>query len=231
MAGLDPAISVRRSEVAGSSPAMTDVVEIGVVVGLAAEARIARRLGHPVAIGGGAAAGAESAARRLVADGVTALLSFGLCGGLDPALQPGALLIPEAVLDGGTRYATSPTIAARFGAMTSDLVLGGAQAAATAAEKRRLRDATGAAAIDLESGAVARVAAEAGLPFAVLRAVCDPAGQDLPPAALGALDGNGAIGFLRVLAALAGRPVELPALLVLAGQAAAARRSLVRATS
>jgi adenosylhomocysteine nucleosidase len=205
--------------------------DLGVVVGLAAEARIARRLGHPVAIGGGGPAGAEAAARRLLADGATALLSFGLCGGLDPALRPGALLIPEAVLDGSTRHAASVAIAARFGGATPHLLMGGAVVAATAAEKRLLREATGAAAIDLESGVVARAAAAAGLPFAALRAVCDPADQDLPPAALVALDANGAIGFFRVLAALAAHPAQLPALLVLARQAAAARAGLLRAVT
>jgi adenosylhomocysteine nucleosidase len=202
------------------------MTRVAVVVGLTAEARIARRLGHPVAIGGGGVVGAETAARRLVADGATALLSFGLCGALDPALAPGTVLIPAAVLEHTTRYPTSPAITARFGATTSHVLLGGTRIAVTGAEKRRLHQTTGAAAIDLESGAVARVAAETGLPFAALRAVCDPAAEDLPPAALVALDSHGAIGLLKVLASLARRPGQLPALLELAGHAAAARRSL-----
>jgi adenosylhomocysteine nucleosidase len=206
-------------------------MRLGIVVGLAAEARIARRLSHPVAIGGGGAAGAEAAARRLVADGAMALLSFGLCGALDPVLRPGALMVPEAVLADGAHHATSPIIAARFGGATPHLLLGGAQIAAIAAEKRRLHEATRAAAIDLESGAVARVAAAHNLPFAVLRAVCDPADQDLPPAALVALDGKGAIGLFRVLAALAAQPSQLPALLALARQAAAARKALLQAVA
>jgi hypothetical protein len=59
-----------------------------IVVGLKAEALLARRLGVPVMIGGGTAAGAEMAARRAVAEGATALVSFGLAGGLDPSLRP-----------------------------------------------------------------------------------------------------------------------------------------------
>ncbi len=200
-------------------------------MGLVAEARIARRLGEPVAIGGGGAAGAEAAARRLVADGVAGLLSFGLCGGLDPALAAGALLIPEVVLHDWKRYPADPALAGRFGGTTGHLLLGGAEVVALAAEKRRLHAATKAVAIDLESGAVARVAAQAGLPFAALRAVCDPAAQDLPPVALAALDAGGAIGPLRVLGSLAARPWQLPALLALARQAAAARRSLAQAVA
>jgi adenosylhomocysteine nucleosidase len=158
-------------------------------------------------------------------------LSLGLCGGLDPALRPGALLVPHAVLADGKRHMASAAIATRFGGLTPHILLAGDQVAATAAEKRRLHAATGAAAIDLESGAVARVAAWAGLPFAVLRAVCDPAEQDLPPAALVALDGKGAIGLFRVLASLAAQPAQLPGLLTLARQATTARRSLLRAVA
>jgi adenosylhomocysteine nucleosidase len=205
--------------------------DTGVVVGLAAEARIARRLGYEIAIGGGGPAGAEQAARRLVAQGATALISFGLCGGLDPALRPGALLVPHAVRDGATHYAADPALAARFGAFTAHLLLGGTQIAVTAGEKQRLRETTGAAAIDLESGAVARIATASGLPFAAVRAVCDPAEDDLPPAALIALDATGAIGFGRLLASLAADPGQLPALLALARHAAAGRRSLVRAAA
>jgi adenosylhomocysteine nucleosidase len=202
-------------------------ITIGVVVGLAAEARIARRLGWPVAIGGGGAAGAETAAIRLAASGVGGLLSFGLCGGLDPALPAGALIIPDTVLAGGTRYATDPAIAAQFGGAMALTVVAQDTAAVSAAAKQLLRAATGAAAVDLESGAVARVASAHGLPFAVIRAVCDPAGQDLPPAAIAALDADGAISLLRVLGSVARHPGQLPALLALARQAAAARAALL----
>jgi adenosylhomocysteine nucleosidase len=83
-------------------------------------------------------------------------------------------------------------------------------------------------AVDLETGAVARVAAAHGLPFAVLRAICDPAERDLPPAALVALNARGAIGLARVAGSLIAWPGQVPALLRLAADAAAARRSLAR---
>ena len=79
----------------------------GIVVGLAAEARVARPLGWPIAIGGGTVAGAEAAAERLVREGVTALVSFGIAGGLDPALRPGTIVVPQEVLmDDGERLQT-----------------------------------------------------------------------------------------------------------------------------
>ena len=84
-----------------------------IVVGLRAEALLARRLGVPVVIGGGTAAGAEAAARRaVVAAGATALVSFGLAGGLDPGLRPGALVVPTAVLCGDRSFAADPALMA-----------------------------------------------------------------------------------------------------------------------
>jgi len=105
-------------------------------------------------------------------------------------------------------------------------VLAGDAVAADAAAKRALFATTAAQAIDLESGGVARVADLHGLPFAVVRAICDPAERDLPPAALVALDRAGAIGFLAVLRSVARRPGQIPGLLALGRDAARARRGL-----
>nr|WP_294543687.1 hypothetical protein [uncultured Rhodopila sp.] len=200
---------------------------IGFVTGLAAEARIAARFGGAVAIGGGTPAGAAEAALRLVRDGATALVSFGLAGGLDPALRPGMVVVPDTVLAGGRRFAADARLAARFGGLTGHCLVAGDAIVADAAAKRALFAATGAQAIDLESGSVARVADEHGLPFAVVRAICDPAERDLPPAALVALDHGGAIGLLAVLRSVARRPGQIPGLLALARDAARARRGLV----
>jgi adenosylhomocysteine nucleosidase len=198
-----------------------------VVVGLAAEARIARRLGLPVAIGGGTTEGAQSAADLLMAEGASALISLGLAGGLYPGLRPGVLIVPTAVIAGDDRHATDADLSRMLGGVTDDVVLGADTVISSAAEKRSLHQRTGATAADLESGAVARVAATQGVPFAVLRAICDPAERGLPPAALAALDARGAIGVWRVAASLVTRPGQLPALLALAADAVAARRSLV----
>jgi adenosylhomocysteine nucleosidase len=185
-----------------------------------------------VRAGGGDAAGAARAAEAL-APQVDALVSFGLAGGLDPALPSGALLVPHTVLDRGERFAADAGLAAALGGMTPHTLLGGGTVLATVADKRAVRAETGAAAVDLESAAVARAARRHGRPFAVLRAVCDPADRALPHAALVALDPAGGIVPLRVAAAVLTRPWEIPALLALARDAARARAALlgrVRAT-
>jgi adenosylhomocysteine nucleosidase len=202
-------------------------MRLGFVVGLTAEARIAARFGFAARAGGGTPAGALEAASRLVADGATGLVSFGLAGGLDPALRPGMVVIPDGVVSDGEVFLADGALAARFGGLTGHRLLAGSAIAADAVTKRALLTATGGQAIDLESGSVARVAASHGLPFAVVRAICDPAERDLPPAALVALNQAGAIGFLAVLRSVLRAPGQIPGLLALARDAAQARRGLV----
>ncbi|WP_428486253.1 hypothetical protein [Rhodopila sp.] len=201
---------------------------LGFVVGLAAEAQIARRFGCPVLAGGGTPNGAADAARRLIENGADALVSFGLAGGLDPALRPGTIIVPEAVLSDDRMYKADPDLGRRFGGLTRHCLLAGTSVAADAAAKHRLHISTRAQAIDLESGSVAKTAEAHDLAFVVVRAICDPAGRNLPPAALMALDHQGEIGLPQVLTSLLRQPLQLPALLKLASDAARARRALVR---
>jgi adenosylhomocysteine nucleosidase len=164
----------------------------------------------------------------LIAQGATALVSFGLAGGLDPVLRPGTVIVPSGVLSGGATLATDSPLAAYFGGLTGHVILAGETVVAEAVAKRRLFSATHAHAIDLESGAVARIAQAYELPFVVVRAICDPAERDLPPAALVALDPNGGIGLMPVIRSLLRQPSQIIGLLTLARDAALARRALVR---
>ncbi|MDE2581114.1 MAG: hypothetical protein KGL52_05730 [Rhodospirillales bacterium] len=211
---------------AGGVAVQAPFERVGVVVGLSAEARLARRLGAAVAIGGGSPAGARRAAVSLAERGVAALISFGLAGGLDPALPAGTVLVPQAVRQEGRLVPVDTGLAHALGGSTGHTLLCGKIAIATAADKALAWRNTGCAAVDLETGAVVAVAAERGLGFAVLRAVCDTGNRDLPPAALAALDQQGMIGVGRVLASVLARPAQLSALLGLAREAAAARQAL-----
>jgi adenosylhomocysteine nucleosidase len=205
-----------------------DPSKIAFITGLTAEAALLRGTPFPCAAGGGTPDGAAVAAQTLVDNGAKSLISFGLAGGLDPALLPGALIIPGAIIEGDQRHDCAPHFTAWLGGPNAATMLAGAEIAVTAADKSALFARTNAAAIDLESGAVARIATANGVPFAVLRAICDPASQDLPPAALAALNTKGSIGLLRVLASLLRHPVQLPALFALARDAKAARAALAQ---
>jgi len=204
-----------------------DGVKIGFVVGLAAEAALLRGTRFMVAVGGGRPAGAAAAASRLIELGAEGLVSFGLAGGLDAALAPGSVVVPRAVLEAGRAYDCDPGLVQWLGGANAAVMFAGGDIVVSAAEKGRLFAESGAAAVDLESGAVALVAAARGVKFAVLRAVADPAWRDLPPAALIALNSVGKIGFLRVLGSVLREPGQVPGLLGLARDAGAARRALV----
>ncbi len=203
-----------------------DGKKIGFVTGLAAEAALLRGTGFGVAAGGGTPAGAWRAAELLVAQGVTALISFGLAGGLRADLRPGAVLVPNAVMEGAARYPCDGALMAWLGGSTGEAILAGETIAASATEKAALLAQFGAPAVDLESGAVARVAAAQGVRFAVLRAIADPAARNLAPAALVPLKADGGIDLAGVLRAVLRRPGQIPGLMALAGDASRARAAL-----
>jgi adenosylhomocysteine nucleosidase len=198
----------------------------GGITGLTAEAALLTATPLRVAIGGGTPAGAIRAAQSLLDQGATALISFGLAGGLNPTYRPGTLLIPRAIITGSARYPCDPDLCHALGGTTGEVVLGHDVIAATRAEKSALFAATGAAAIDLESGAVATCAAANGIKFAALRAIADPAWRDLPPLALNALDASGKIRWGFVLRELWRQPGDLPGLVQIGADANRARRTL-----
>ncbi len=193
---------------------------------MAAEARLARGLGGLVGIGGGGADGAADAAERLLGQGALALLSFGLAGGLSPALEAGAVVVPASVLAGDQFWAVDPALAALLGEPAGVLLAANGIIATREAKQAAWRR-TGAVAADLESGAVAQAASRRRIPFAVLRAVCDPARRSLPPAALDALDARGRIQAAALLASLLRHPGQVAGLAALAREAAQARRALL----
>ena len=201
---------------------------IGFLVGMRAEARLLRPLrgAAPIAVSGATRAGAANAARLLIRAGATELVSFGLAAGLDPAMRPGTLLVPSYILVDGHHALPDLSLCARLGGVTAGGLLHSDEIVAGSAAKRALHARTGCAALDMESGAVARAAQAAGLAFAALRAVCDPAERDLPEVAARALDSSGRLAWTRMLAALLRRPGQVPQLALLAGDAARARRAL-----
>lgn len=110
-----------------------------------------------------------------------------------------------------------------------DDLLGATRIVAARNAKAELHRRTGAAAVDLESGAVAAVAQRLGRPFLALRAVADPAGFALPPAALVGIDSAGRTALLPVLLSILRRPGQLADLVRLAHHSRRALDALARA--
>ncbi len=199
------------------------------------EARVLGRLSRDLLVGcaGADAARAGLLARRLVEQGVAGLVSFGLAGGLDPALPSGTLLLPSLVmLPDGRALATDPAWRQRAAALLpearSSALAGSDRALVSVADKAALRGASGAGAVDMESHAVAAAAVAAGLPFLVIRAIADPAGRALPKAALAGLSPDGGSRPGAVLLALVRRPDQLIGLIRLISDSAAAFAALGR---
>jgi len=181
------------------------------------------------------AARAASGAQALCTAGAQALLSFGMAGGLDPALRAGDVVLPaEVVTPQGGVYATAAQWRAQLyeaarrsgGVSCGRLLTSDAPVLAPSAKAALFREC-GAVAVDMESAAVAQVARGVGLPFMVLRAVIDAAAAGVPQAVLaGSAAATGETSALRLLAALARRPRELGALLPLLNAYRVARRAL-----
>ena len=201
-------------------------MKVAAVTGLAAEAKLARRAGLVARPSGGVPAQTTAIAETLLREGAEALISFGIAGALAPALMPGTLLVPRAVIDeSGARYAADSkwrmhiTDALRGAGLRVDEgdLLGARAAAAAPARKAELHRITSAVAVDLESHLVAQAAARAARPFLVLRAVADSATRGLPDAAVHGLAPNGKPALGRVLLSVARDPRQIPALIRLAG--------------
>jgi len=208
---------------------------LGILAGLQSEARCLSGTGHQIALSGARLEGARRAALSLIAGGATHLLSFGLAGGLDPALVPGTLLLPTHLLmpdgrsvpvDGGWHARVRPLLAALR--PNTAAMVGTDEAVATAAAKAALFARTGASAVDMESHVLARAAA--GLPFLILRVVADGADATLPPAALVGIRPDGTTNLTAVLGSVLHRPSQVPALIRL-GRAAAKAQATLRAAA
>ena len=129
------------------------------------------------------------------------VVSWGLCGGLDPRLRPGDLILGAEVVsnDGAIRTdeAVTSSLAERLLAAGTRVVIervtGADAPVLTAGAKSDLRRASGAAAVDMESLIAGQYALKQRIPFVILRAVTDPAERDLPPVVLKAVDSDGGI--------------------------------------
>lgn len=200
------------------------------VVGLRAEARIAAGDGIATLAGGGDVARLASALAERLQDGVSAVISFGIAGGLAPDVPAGSVVVADAVHDGVMRWPVDAAWRASLLAALPDAISGDIsgvdRAAATLDDKTHLRGRDDTVAVDMESHVAARLADRHRVPFAALRVVADPAERTLPDAALVGMRPDGTTDIGAVIRALARQPGDLPALIRTARDAQAAFRGL-----
>ncbi|MDH3594730.1 MAG: nucleoside phosphorylase [Rhodospirillales bacterium] len=223
------------------------MVRAGFVTGLAVEAGVLRRhaashdpaIALMIACAGADALRARQLAEDLLEAGAGALVSFGIAGGLDPALTPGDTVLPEAVValdgmavatDAAWRRRVLDLAAAKGLRPTGGRLVGSDQVVATVAGKRALFETSRAVAVDMESHAVALAAQAAGVPFLVVRAVIDPADRALPKAVHGSIAPDGRARKGLVTTRLVLRPWEAPQVNRLRQDTGAALRALGKLT-
>ena len=167
-------------------------------------------------VGLGAALCAERWGDLLDGFAVPLVVSAGVCGGLDPRLRPGDLVIPERVIGptGDTQriepaYHRAAVVAGGTGTCTAPLVTT-RKIVATPGDKAALFAASGAAAVDMESAVIVRRAAAAGFPALVVRGVSDAAEHSLPPELTRLVGPEGTLRLGRALALGVTRPATLP---------------------
>jgi adenosylhomocysteine nucleosidase len=200
-------------------------------VGMSFEARIAEGPGVRVVCrqaGSDIAGPLNDAVRR----GCRSIVSFGVAGGLSPKLRAGDWIIASSIVDAETRHETDAEWSRRLRNAVPRArfapVAGTDVPVSHPSAKREWHARTGAAAVDMESHLVARIAAEHGLPFAAVRVVVDPAHRTVPQAALAGMRSDGATDASAVLRALVAAPSQTLCLMRVAVDAFLARLALQR---
>ena len=116
---------------------------------------------------------AETSLRKFLEKNLPKLvLTCGFAGGLDPELESGDVVFM-------TGY---PALEERLAEADARLVnfFTAPRIATTVAEKKKLREETGADVVEMESGAILAVCRESRIPCAMVRAISDAADEDLP---------------------------------------------------
>ena len=183
-----------------------------------------------IAISGANAARAEDMTEGLIAAGARAVVSAGLCGGLDPALKSGDLVIGERVVSasGDVILSDRKLLAATPKGARQVAIFGSDDIIDSAAKKAQLYGRYASQTVDMESHGAARAAMRAGAPFIAVRAVADGAARALPKAALGAVTPSGGVNVVSVLIECVKAPQQFEEIAMLGRESGAATETLRR---
>jgi adenosylhomocysteine nucleosidase len=185
-------------------------------------------------VAGIGAKNAFAASEFLIAEGATALLSWGSGGALHPKLSPGNLILPTSVIASqNTVFSTDTDWHNRLISrlknrleIHSEPLAQSPRVLGSPTEKSTFFNQNDAIAVDMESGSVAEMASRASLPFMAIRAIADTADMAIPASALNAIDEYGRLRPMRLLSSLARKPSDLVPLARLSPSFRAARSTL-----
>lgn len=216
------------------------MTRIGFITGIKKESEILRKCtNYPhndIVCAGADSKRAYYQASKLVTNGCSLLISFGIAGGLDPALKAGDLVLASSLvdekhnifnLDQREQKKLITHLSTTFN-ISNNKIFGSTNIISSTKEKQRLFISHTATAVDMESLGVAQAANEKKCPFLIIRAIADTADQHLPTASLRSIDKNGNIKIGTILLDLALNPKDLTGLIKLAFNSRKALTSLSR---
>ena len=159
----------------------------------------------------------ESVKPRLV-------VTCGYAGGLDPALPLSAI-----VFDADAETGFAPGLL-KLGAKPVRFFCG-ERIAATAAEKKALRESTGADAVEMESSVIRQICREQKIPSATIRVISDIALEDMPLDFNQLTTSDLRLDYLKLTGKVLAHPGKIPGLIRFGKQTAAAAKELGRVLS
>jgi adenosylhomocysteine nucleosidase len=160
---------------------------------------------------GQGAKNAARAARAAIEQGATALMSIGVAGGLVERISTGDVVVPDRVIDSasGRTFGCSESwssalrqCSGALGSVHSGTLLSVTDVLGTPEAKSSAAHRYGSIACDMESAAVASIAHEAQVHFAVLRVISDAYSDRLPNNVAGWVDNSGNARVRPVLGAM-----------------------------
>ncbi len=180
---------------------------------------------------------AQQAAQLLIKQGVTNLLSFGTAGGLDSNCKAGDIIVANSCIDNNGKIIPVDTnwqqrIFNRLDKLDTVNVLNAAICESSfvvknSLDKKTLHKKTNAAAVDMESAAIAQIANENHIPFISLRVIVDSADMTIPYVVMNNMDENGNIAIIKLLFGLLKKPGDIISLIQLADNFNKARKIML----
>jgi len=182
-----------------------------VATGFNREVQTIRQPGVVVVAGGGDPVGLRAKLEQAAA-GAAGIVSYGMTGALADGLAIGDWVVGDH-LSGAIELDCDPAWREALLARLPGARLGGFFADGrlidTVAEKLALGERHNALAVDMESHVAGAVAAERGLPFAIVRCVSDGARHLLPHAITVSMRPDGGVNTRAMFASLAARPAQI----------------------
>ena len=178
-----------------------------------------------IIISGIGAERAKSAAERLLKINVTALISWGTATGLVNELRSGDLVLPEIIISSVEQsYLTDAQwnkniyeCLSNTSIVVHKKPLSSANKLLNSFQKKiECHRETGAIAADMESAAIAMVAAEKNLPFIAIRAVVDEINSTIPCCVMNNINAYGHVNGSRLLLELLRSPRQIASIYHLA---------------